>query len=873
MKVTTCLQAVDFQTLLAGTMNPEYAAEAEQHLSACEICREAMERQIGDHFWWVEAEGALRQGEWIEHEDTYNDGAPNPAWCELLGPTDDPNALGRIGPYEIVGLLGQGGMGTVFKGFDRSLNRFIAVKVMLPHLAASAAARKRFAREARAAAAVVNDHVLPIYGVDQWHGIPYLVSQFVCGQSLQKRLHHEGPLELEEILRIGLHAALGLAAAHAQGLVHRDVKPSNILLDGTVDRALLTDFGLARAVDDASMTRSGYLAGTPQYMSPEQARGEAVDQRSDLFSLGSLLYTMATGRPPFQADTSLGILRLIDEDRPRGLREVNSNLPAWLAMLVDKLMAKRPADRFQSAEEVANLLQRCLAHLQQPKTETIPRELLPKASWVSRRFVGIGVWMLLLVSLLGLGRYAWQVTSEPEDIIEGSWTGENWHDITMERDEFDDVRGAFIDRKTHSKGTFTVEWSRLQQRYIGPWRSENGARGKLSLRLVGDEIRGARTVRQAKDDTNTSRMPLLGDVSWKRAIEATEMTATEVAEAVYQAIYEQNIQGLKRHLADRNALSPDSPGWVKRIADLISTVPLHHPKMIVEADRAVALFQSMKSPEEIRFQQGEDRLGESCHFVIELSRLNGIWCVWNVNLWSEARAKQWEEESHQRELARQQRPKPRPTIHLAAPSTEAEKALASLEFVFYQDKARRKVPAVLVDTGEGAIAVTSALAVLAPPEVPQRIEHTFIDAPTRDSVEARYVGNGSTKELAFYRTDESLGGFRLDEVATLEVGDSVSVVQPGSHMIILNDAAVVTKRNAWMSRSVSESRNERTEYRDLVVVNGNLPPGTVVFKEGKLAGIVLWNTGANATESFVIPASRVQQAVRGIRASDSEKQR
>ncbi|RCS51834.1 serine/threonine protein kinase [Bremerella cremea] len=758
-------------------------------------------------------------------------------------------------------------MGTVFKSFDRSLNRFVSLKVMLPHLAASAAARKRFAREARAAAAVVNDHVLPIYGVDQWQGIPYLVSQYISGQSLQKRLNQEGPLELKEILRIGLQAERGLAAAHAQGLVHRDVKPSNILLDGTVERALLTDFGLARAVDDASLTCSGFLAGTPQYMSPEQSRGEAVDQRSDLFSLGGLLYAMATGNPPFQAETSLGVLRLINEQDSKRLKEVNSKLLVWLQTLIDKLMAKQPEDRFQSADEVANLLEQCLAHLQQPNHAEIPSELLPKSRWLSAGMFRVGIWGILLATLFGGGAFAWQAASEPADPIEGNWNGESWGNISLQRDEFDNLRGTFVEKDSQAKGTFTIEWSRIQQRYIGPWRNEKGARGKLSLRVVSGEIRGARTARQGKDDGSSPNLPALGDFRWMRAIEAKQMTATEVAEAVYQAIYEQNIPNIKRHLAKQNAMPSDSTGWVSHVAKTISSLSPHHPKVIVESDRAVAVFNSMKSPAEMRFQEGEDRLGERCHFVIELNRLNGVWSVWNINLWSEAKVKQWQEEVIQRVIARQQRPKPRPTIHLAAPSSEAEKALAALELVFFQDKARRKVPAILVGTESGTLAITSRLAVSAPKELPRATDQVFIDAPGNSPVEATYFPRGSTKELFFYHTAEQLSDFPLGEIATLRVGDKVSVVQPGSRMIILSDAAIVTKQNAWMYRVVSQQRNEMEEYRDLVVVDANLPPGTVVFKEGQLAGIVLCNKGEGKVESFVVPARRIQEAVQQLRDS------
>jgi serine/threonine protein kinase len=283
----SCFSARELQNFLGGVIAAQQGEEIEEHLSSCSRCREALQDSAGDGAWWQEVEQAMRtEREFADETSPFSAFA---SWSGLFGPTDDPGKLGRIGPYEIVGLLGQGGMGAVFKAFDAGLNRFVAIKVLLPQLAASAAARARFRREGQAAAAVVNDHVLPIYAVDEWRNIPYLVMQYVRGATLQRKLVEQGPLRLEEILRIGLHAAKGLAAAHAQGLVHRDVKPSNILLDGSVERAVLSDFGLARAVDDASLTRSGMLAGTPQYMSPEQIRGDQLDQRSDLFSLGSVL--------------------------------------------------------------------------------------------------------------------------------------------------------------------------------------------------------------------------------------------------------------------------------------------------------------------------------------------------------------------------------------------------------------------------------------------------------------------------------------------------------------------------------------------------------------------------------------------------------
>ncbi len=309
-------------------------------------------------------------------EDAEPNDTPTAKLLDLLGPTDDPNMLGRIGPYEIIGLLGQGGMRAVFKGFDRSLNRFVAIKMLQPHLAASGAARKRFAREGQAVAAVVDDHVMAIHCVDEWQGVPYLVMTYSRGVSLQKRLSDNGPLEVREILRIGMQAVKGLAAAHAQGIVHRDIKPANIFLDQNVERVQLMDFGLARAVDDASLTRSGTLAGTPQYMSPEQTRAETVDQRSDFFSLGSVMYAMCTGHAPFRAESSYSVLRLITDKKPRPIREINPDVPEWLCALITKLMAKQASDRFASAKEVAELLELCLAHVQQPTTVPLPAFLV-----------------------------------------------------------------------------------------------------------------------------------------------------------------------------------------------------------------------------------------------------------------------------------------------------------------------------------------------------------------------------------------------------------------------------------------------------------------------------------------------------------------
>lgn len=383
-----------------GELSEQQESELTAHLDQCETCGEELERRVAAADQWREA------GELLTHRTRrFNvmDGANDPStggsfatsttFAEqmdqvvgMLAPTDDPQMLGRIGGYEVSGVIGCGGMGVVFKAHDRSLDRVVAIKVMAPHLAGSGAARKRFARESKAAAAVLHPNVIAIHCVADDPKLPYLVMPYIGGASLQKRVEADGPLCTQDTLRIGQQIAAGLAAAHAQGLVHRDIKPANILLERGVERVTITDFGLARAVDDATMTRSGVIAGTPQYMSPEQACGESIDHRSDLFSLGSVLYMMCAGHSPFRAETTFGILRRITDNQPRPLREINPDVPEWLCAIIEKLHAKEPSERFQSAEEVAELLEGCLAHVQQPTAIPLPAsveqlsQLLPVAS-------------------------------------------------------------------------------------------------------------------------------------------------------------------------------------------------------------------------------------------------------------------------------------------------------------------------------------------------------------------------------------------------------------------------------------------------------------------------------------------------------------
>jgi serine/threonine protein kinase len=283
----------------------------------------------------------------------------------FLGPPREQGSLGRLDDYEVLEGLGRGAAGVVFKARDTKLQRIVALKALAPRLAANSTARQRFIQEAQAAAAVRDDHVVAIHAVSDEGPVPYLVMEYVCGMTLEERLTQGKPLELKEVLRIGSQIAAGLAAAHAQGLAHRDLKPGNILLENSVQRVKITDFGLAQIADCPGPATDRVVAGTPLYMSPEQARGEATDTRTDLFSLGSLLYTLCARRSPFRADTMVEILKRVSDDEPAPLREIQPGIPEWLCQLIAKLHAKKPCDRFGSAREVRDLLSAQLALLQQ----------------------------------------------------------------------------------------------------------------------------------------------------------------------------------------------------------------------------------------------------------------------------------------------------------------------------------------------------------------------------------------------------------------------------------------------------------------------------------------------------------------------------
>jgi hypothetical protein len=391
-----CPSAANLRELLEGESSDVEQAAVVAHLDECTSCQHSLEALAGgdgsltktlheqpavvtpdsQSAYWAALEKAERA------LTTPGQTQPHPRQevsLAFLDPPADGSHLGTLANFNIVRVVGRGGMGIVLHAVDTCLQRDVAIKILDPELSKDELAVKRFCRESRAAASISHENVVAVHQVeeDEAKEIPFLVMELITGESLEKKIER--------------------AAAHEKGLIHRDIKPGNILLEKNGQRVKLTDFGLARAAEDMRLTRSGLVAGTPLYMSPEQAAGDELDARSDLFSLGVVLYELAAGEPPFTGKTPLAVLKRLTEEQPRPLRERNPDLPDWFVQIVEKLLAKKPAERYQSAQEVAGTLEHFWALLRSSDKVICPK----KKAASTRRSIALGVAAGLLTLALG----------------------------------------------------------------------------------------------------------------------------------------------------------------------------------------------------------------------------------------------------------------------------------------------------------------------------------------------------------------------------------------------------------------------------------------------------------------------------------------
>jgi urea transport system substrate-binding protein len=366
---TSCPSAPHWRRLLAGHLDPEERRRLERHLETCPACRQVVESLRTDTIAATPA-GPQRETELDRSPlpDSRSRSAllrslhNTPAGFSFLSPPFDAGEIGWLGIYRVRRVLGEGGMGIVFEAEDTHLQRRVALKVMKPEVAGNQSSRERFLLEARTAGGLDHDHIVTVYAVGLENDVPFLSMQYLNGESLEQRLQRTGRLPLPDLLRIGREVAAGLAAAHDKGIIHRDIKPANLWLEelpgppGSTApryRVKILDFGLARPVSSPRrLTATGFIVGTPHYLAPEQARGLPLDGRSDLYGLGVVLYRAACGSLPFDGGDPLSVLNALASKEARPLSVLAPDLPAPVAALIHRLLAKDPAARPASGHEV-----------------------------------------------------------------------------------------------------------------------------------------------------------------------------------------------------------------------------------------------------------------------------------------------------------------------------------------------------------------------------------------------------------------------------------------------------------------------------------------------------------------------------------------
>ncbi len=433
--VSSCPAAADLRRLLLGQVPDDQAEPIEQHLLECRRCVQALGSLKDEDAVMLalrQGSGADEVGQGAEVEALIRRVAglggratPDPAGAPTLAPAPAPGAglapaqandeIGRLGPYRVLKVLGEGGMGVVYAAFDTRLQRPVALKLMRGATTATAAARERFLREARAAARIEHDHIVGIYHADEEGGALYLVMPLLCGETLQARKDREGMLPLADVLRIGRETAEALAAAHEHGLVHRDIKPGNLWLEAGSGRVKVLDFGLAQAaLGDVRLTDPGSIVGTPAYMAPEQTRGTPVDARSDLYSLGVVLFELCTGRLPFAHKEVLALLSALAFDAPPPVTDLCPDLPPALADLIMRLLTKEPAERPSSARAVVQAIE-AIERGFAPSAAPLPAPVRRRSGW--RRMEAAALLALFAGAIYFFGPAVYRIATNKGELV------------------------------------------------------------------------------------------------------------------------------------------------------------------------------------------------------------------------------------------------------------------------------------------------------------------------------------------------------------------------------------------------------------------------------------------------------------------------
>ncbi|MEM9412950.1 MAG: serine/threonine-protein kinase, partial [Planctomycetota bacterium] len=461
-----------FERLVDGKVSAEQEAKLSAHLDQCKFCQRIMD-QLNSLEDLVGETKTLPRPTLATSSDSFRDRlaeikSKEPSsqssfaargYMDVMPWIDESEEhLGRIGEFELLGFVGRGGMGVVFKAMDTKLQRLVALKLMSPQMLVDEAAKERFLREARSAAVISHANVVTVHAVDESRGLPYLVMEFVEGASLESQLQSEKPIPIPQIITISTQMARGLKAAHEKGVLHRDIKPANIMLVSRNSQVKIADFGLACTAEGSKLTRTGLLVGTPDFISPEQANSKPADPRSDLFSLGCVIYAMCSGESPFTGPTMMSTLDNVRSREPEPLGQINPELPSWLVRLVEQLLKKDPEQRMQSADDVIRRFENSETNTSLPFVDTrtssaqISSQIRERQNSFVRAMLLLTASVVLAVAMISWWVYVGHQQAASSETVAGreeQIKSEPISQVRIEDDEFAENAASEVEDNPH----------------------------------------------------------------------------------------------------------------------------------------------------------------------------------------------------------------------------------------------------------------------------------------------------------------------------------------------------------------------------------------------------------------------------------------
>ena len=396
----------ELKALLAGQLSPERESEIALNIELDSMLRNRLELLSGSGLWSIGSAPVPTEPsspklasviERVVSESRIERVSGSGSTGETASTVDMEHCEPLLVPgIRIVREIGRGGMGVVYEGWDELVGRKVAIKRLLPIRSSNSNAKDRMLQEARAAGALLHPNIVSIYGVQLQEDMPILVQQFVEGETLQSRIDTQCYLSWQECADVAKQIALGLGAAHAAGIIHRDLKPDNILIEDKTNIVRIADFGIALHSRSSGLTGNDHVAGTPAYMSPEQTGGEALDARSDLFSLGSVLVAAATGQPPFGLDDPFVVMDRIRNQEATSIKSLRPDYPDWLSGVIDRLLSKDRQHRIANAEALLTAI----------SLEVDPQNTTPAANPFRRLLLAVALCALAMLPV-----FAWWSSS------------------------------------------------------------------------------------------------------------------------------------------------------------------------------------------------------------------------------------------------------------------------------------------------------------------------------------------------------------------------------------------------------------------------------------------------------------------------------